>query len=118
MREFKLSTHNMLRWQYKFDWETRETKANQIIPGQTKVCANKLNYMGVITDITKTGKPYRDKVDYITEVEVLWLVGPRKGTKQRKSLDNLSNFDEYKASIQAHLKEIEDIEQEAAKTGM
>jgi hypothetical protein len=118
MRSFKLSDHNLLRWQDYYNWETKQSETNAIIPGKTKVCGNRLEYMGVVTNLTQYGKPYTNNKDYIVEVEVLWLSGPRKGTKQLKATRELANFNAYKDDVQSHLNEIENIEKEAAKTGM
>jgi len=120
--EIKLGNSNLRHWQNAYNWTTRLYEHNVLEPGMRVCSASNRKWLGVITGI---GEPEVRKMYHaenstteINQVEVYWLSGPNKGTKGWKKTDSLVNYDDYKASIAAALKELEDNEKEAAKTGM
>lgn len=119
MRVFKISAHNLLYYQHKWDYQARAYVDKEIIPGM-KVCSKtKLENVGVVTHVGPKSKRWaNDEREWVTSVTVLWLTGPHKGKSVEKDTEDLSNFDAYKDSVMRHVGEIAKIEEEAARTGM
>lgn len=120
MKEFKLISFNLLHWQSFYNRETGKYSHREITPG-IKICAvSKMSNVGIITHVSseRVKKSWGYNIEICPEVTVLWLTGPKKGKSEVKLVELVSNLDAYKASVLAHVAEIEVLEAEAAKTGM
>lgn len=119
--EIKLGDSNLRHWQNHWDWEAKTYSHRDVTPG-IKVCsASNRKWLGVITGVGEEIGKYayaKDKRTFVQFVEIFWLSGPNKGKHERKETNTLVNYDAYKASIAEALKELEDVEAEASKTGM
>lgn len=120
--EIKLGSCNLRYWQNGYDWSTKSHQHREI-PIHTRVCSSSnRKWLGIIVamDEPTMRKMYgtSDTLPEVKEVTVFWQTGPNKGTTQKKSTDDLVNYDAYKAVIYSSLKELEDNEAEARKTGL
>lgn len=84
----------------------------------TRVCkTNNRKTLGRIVDRGATQmNPHGEK--YIKEVRVYWQTGRKAGKSETELVTNLINYDSYKKKITEELKELEENEALADKTGM
>lgn len=111
--EIKIGTYNLRNWQAYRD--------KDIVIGTMVCLANSKKTLGIITDIiSKENFWPRNKESEIIvkDVEVFWMTGSRKGSKQNKETSDLVNYDAYKEAVYNTLKKLEDNEAAAKKTGM
>lgn len=120
--EIKLGAFNLEHW-HAPDVSWRENAERRGLTPGIRVCSSSnRKYLAVIIAVGECEREVRryklPAVKVVNQVQIFWMTGPRKGQQQWKDLSSLVNYDAYKERVMKEIKELEENEAEAAKTGL